>query len=264
MTDPRIKQFYEENVQLEWERFMRHPVEFEITTRMLDPFLKPGQTLLDIGGGPGRYALRYAERGLDVTLVDLSKNNVAFALDKAAAQGLSIRGLAADALDVDKLLPGQHVFLMGPLYHLLEEEQRREAVRVALALTKPGGMLYCSFLVLFSGIIFFMSEAPAQLLGATEKPFLDALLQNKSYAGAAFTQAYFCTQGEILPFMQDFGLEDLRLFGQEGILAQMEPILLQQTPEVQAAWFDVAHQLCEQPEYLSYSEHLMAFGRKPG
>lgn len=65
-----IQEHYDSDVQYEWDRLERHPFEFAITTKMMDRYIKPGDRILDIGGGPGRYSLYYAQKGCDVTLVD--------------------------------------------------------------------------------------------------------------------------------------------------------------------------------------------------
>lgn len=54
-----IKNYYNQNSRLEWERLERHPFEFAITTRMMDRYIQAGDSILDIGGGPGRYSLHY-------------------------------------------------------------------------------------------------------------------------------------------------------------------------------------------------------------
>ena len=62
--------------------------------------------------------------------------------------------------------------------------------------------------------------------------------------------------------MAQFQLNDQHIFGQEGILAQFQPVWLQQTDEVKQAWLNMAFKLLERPEYLSYSEHVMVHGQK--
>jgi S-adenosylmethionine-dependent methyltransferase len=87
-----VKKFYDETVDYEWERLKRHKVEFELTKRYLNRYMKPGDKVLDLGGGPGRYSLYLAELGCDVTLADLSEKNVKFALNKAKELGLQLKG----------------------------------------------------------------------------------------------------------------------------------------------------------------------------
>ena len=47
--------------------------------------------LLDLGCGPGLYAQRFAQKGYQVTGVDLSRRSVQYAQERARAEGLDIR-----------------------------------------------------------------------------------------------------------------------------------------------------------------------------
>ena len=218
-----IQEHYDANPLGEWERIAGRP-EFLLTCRMLDRYIKSGDKTLDIGGGPGRYSLRFAEKGCDVTLFDLSPGNIKFALKRAAEQDLNIQTITGDAREADKLVGGKfdHVLLMGPMYHLLEEADRVSAVNAALNLLKPGGLVYISFINLTAGMIYAMKDAPEMLSLEREHEFLKCFITRKSYAGDAFTKAFFIEQSEILPFMPQFPLEKLHLFGQESIMSPCE------------------------------------------
>jgi len=142
-----VKAYYDNAVQSEWSRIANRP-EFLLTCRMLDRYIQAGDKVLDIGGGPGRYSLWFAEKGCDVTLFDLSEANVAFAMERAAEYALTIQAISGDAREADTLIHGQfdHVLLMGPLYHLIDEADRVRAIRAALGLLRPGGCLFVSFI----------------------------------------------------------------------------------------------------------------------
>ena len=259
-----IRNFYDQNSQQEWDRLDRHPFEFAITTRMMDRYIKAGDSILDIGGGPGRYSLHYLEKGNPVTLTDLSQGNIDFAMRLASERELPLRSLACDALLIQEHVEDKfdHVFLMGPLYHLLDEAERIRAVKSAMAMLKPNGILYASFLLMFSGIIYFLREAPEQVVQPSEKVWLDAVRQQISWGGNAFTRAFFIDQDKVLPFMQQFDLEILHLFGQEGITSTHNYDLQMQPEEIQNAWINLSVDMCEIPKYLSHSEHAMVVARK--
>jgi 2-polyprenyl-3-methyl-5-hydroxy-6-metoxy-1,4-benzoquinol methylase len=259
-----VKAYYDANSVREWERFDRHPYEFELTKRKLNRYIRPGDNVLDIGGGPGRYSLYFAERGCKVTLLDLSDSNIALAEEKARESCLSIKTIVGNALEAHKLLDEtyDHVLLMGPMYHLLDEADRISAVNSALSLLKTGGTLAVSFINMFAGVIFYMTRQPEGLLIPEEQVYIDKVLSGGSFSGDAFTKAYFANQNSILPFMEQFHLRKLHLFGQEGILSPCSYTIMQQTEEVQKAWLDLAEKLSEKPEYFSYAEHLMYIGRK--
>ncbi len=86
--------------------------------------------------------------------------------------------------------------------------------------------------------------------------------EDKPFAGDSFTKAFFIRHADVLPFMERFGLEKLHLFGQESILAPNEPNIQAQSKEVIDKWLDLAEQVCEREDLLSYAEHLMYIGKK--
>jgi len=259
-----VQEHYDKDVQKEWDRLERHPFEFMITTGMMDRYIKPGDRILDIGGGPGRYSLYYAMKGCDVTLIDLSSENVNFAIKKSKEINVNINAISGDAREVNKLVNGpfDHIFVMGPMYHLLDEKDRIKALNAAITLLKDKGMIYVSFIHMFSGMIYGMKYMPQFLLMESEQIFIDAVLKGKSYSGDAFTKAFFINQKDIMPFMDKFNLKKMHLFGQESILSPCDANILNQPQEVIDKWVEIAEQLCERDEFLSYSEHAMYIGKK--
>ncbi len=269
MSNKEVREFYDNAPHMEWERLSAHPFEFELTTHMLNRYLKPGDSVLDIGGGPGRYAIYYAKKGCAVTLCDLSPGNIALAREKALEEGAELSAFACDCLELNEQGLGlyDHVLLMGPLYHLASEEDRVKAVKLALARLKPGGTFACSFILDFADIIYRMRNIPGAIAEEYEDPYwqqlVSGIVSGEGYTGLAFTQAHFISQERILPFMAQFGLEKLHLFGQEGILAPCEAQILASPREEIALWLDLAKRLLEVPHLLAYSEHAMYIGRKP-
>ena len=267
-TVEQVKTYYDENTQKEWERLETHPFEFIFTTYMMEKYIRPGQRILDIGGGPGRYAIHFAGQGCDVTLVDLSEGNVRQAQEKAAEHGVKLTAYAKNCLELETLKLGMfdHVFLMGPLYHLISEQDRAKAVELALRFLKPGGVFYCSFILDFAGIIYDLKNGPGMLPLDLSKPetarLIDSIVTGSRYEGPAFTAACFHNQRQIEPFLKPFGLKKLHLFGQEGILAPNEKQILSYPKEEVDLWVETAKRFLELPELLSYSEHAMYIGSK--
>ena len=266
-----VREYYNGMPEAEWARLESHPFEFLLTTWMMDQYIQPGDSVLDIGGGPGRYSIYYAKRGCTVTLAELSEGNVELAKQKAAEAGVAITAYAKNCLELEELGLGQfdHVLLMGPLYHLLEEADRVRSVETALKHLRPGGNLYASFILLFAGVIFDLKNGGNIVNECTNPaiaPFIDgvtnAILEGGDWGGPAFTTAYFYNQRNILPFMERFGLEKLRFFGQEGILSPNEPEILKRDQAEIDQWLEMAKKYLEVPELLSYSEHAMYIGRK--
>ena len=266
MTDETtkiIRDYYDAEVQGEWNRIAGRP-EFLLTCRMFDRYIKPGDAVLDIGGGPGRYSIYLAEKGCGVTLLDLSPENTKFAAGKTAELGLSLKTVTGDAREADILTAGHydHVLLMGPMYHLLEESDRITAVNAALKLLNPNGIIFISFINMFAGMIYAMKCQPDIINDPNEQKFYNAVAGNLSFSGMAFTMAHFSAQDEILPFMSQFPLVKLHLFGQESITSPCEGNIMAQPKEIVDLWLDFCEKIWERKDLLSWSEHLMYVGRK--
>ena len=264
-----VRDYYDLDAEKEWNRIANRP-EFLLTCRMLDRYINPGDTILDIGGGPGRYSIHLAEKGCEVTLFDLSSENIKYAKKRAAKQHVTISTLQGDVRDADTLIDTDnkfdHVLLMGPLYHLLEEADRVRAVEAGINLLKPGGILFASFISLFAGIIFYMTIAPELIASdaPNEVEYKRRVIAKENYAGDAFTKAFFISQTEILPFMARFPLDKLHLFGQEGITSPCEKNIMSQPEKIIDQWLDLCEETWEREDLLSWSEHLMYVGRKRG
>ena len=268
-----VRAYYNQTAEGEWKRIENRP-EFLLTCRFLDRIIHPGEKVLDIGGGPGRYSIHFAQRGCSVTLVDLAEENVRLAKEHAAEAGVKLEAYTGDALDVAELLAGREfdaVLLMGPLYHLLETDERVRAVDAALKLTKPGGLFCASFILMTSDLVYRMQhpengsvlpELTDEVAALTE--FQDNLLRGESYSGDAFTRAHFADISEIEPFLSQFPLDGITLLGQEGIMSPCERMIMAQKPEEIERWLELSEKLATRREYLGWAEHILAISRKKG
>jgi S-adenosylmethionine-dependent methyltransferase len=123
-----VQEFYKD-AQKEWDR-LDLPlcrIEFASTLALIDTHLTPGKRVADIGGGPGRYTIEMLKRGYQVTLFDLSPENVALAKAKTSELGLmAAEFLVGDARDLSALSGRRFdgILALGPLYHLNERSER--------------------------------------------------------------------------------------------------------------------------------------------
>ena len=111
---------------------------------MLDAHLQPRTRVLDLGGGPGRYAAELARRGHRVVLVD----PVPEPLETARAKLAGVEGVesidAGDARDLRRHADASFgaVLAFGPFYHLVEEGERRRAAAEMARVLVPGGLAF--------------------------------------------------------------------------------------------------------------------------
>ncbi len=98
--------------------------------------------VLDVGCGTGENALYLAALGLRVVGIDASPSAVERARAKAAARGLALPFLVADALDLAKLRRRFETALDSGLFHAFAPEQRRAYAHSLCEVLSPGGTLH--------------------------------------------------------------------------------------------------------------------------
>ena len=163
-----VEQYYDADAEKEWVRLDRDRVEFAVTLRAFDEYLPAAPArVLDIGGGPGRYAIELTRRGYDVTLADISEVELSIAREKSAEAGVALSGVTkADARDLGAFADGSFdaVLLMGPLYHLLEEADRQTAVSEAVRVARPGGIVMATNITRYAAIRWWAKHHPMQVV----------------------------------------------------------------------------------------------------
>ncbi|MCH1642151.1 class I SAM-dependent methyltransferase [Paenibacillus timonensis] len=256
-----IQQWYD-NQYDEWERLERHKIEFDITKRYLDEYVTGDHLqVFDIGGGPGRYTIYLAEKGHQVTLLDLSKRHIEVAREKADERGVSLAGtIHGNALDLSGIIQTFDVILlMGPLYHLVKEADRKTAVEEALRHLKPGGLLVASFISNYAPLQDYLAnlqpvESIDQLLGYLTH------VENKTSEG--FTTAYFTDFKEARSLMASFGLAELAFAGVENILGSKENEINRLTDDEYRKWLEIGYRLSQDENLMGTSLHFLYIGRK--
>jgi len=104
--------------------------------------LHKGSRVLDLGGGAGRISLWLAPRVAEVTLVDLSRELLSIAEQKAAELGIgNLKTACASLLDFKGGAEYDAILIMGVCTHLSEGEVA-DVSTLCSRLLAPGGKLY--------------------------------------------------------------------------------------------------------------------------
>ncbi len=136
---------YDENSRLESKHGM---VEFLTTMRYIEKYLKSGNRVLEIGAGTGRYSHALARQGYTVDAVELIEHNIEiFRKNTLASENVSVT--LGNALDLSAFPSEQYdlTLLLGPLYHLYTKEDKQQAIREAIRVTKQGGIIFAAYVI---------------------------------------------------------------------------------------------------------------------
>jgi len=269
LFESEIKRIYDASPEHEWERLNRHRTELAVTLRALKEHLPPSPAkILDCGGGPGRYAIELARQGYQVTLFDLSDGNIALAKTKATAANVDLAGIhQGTATDLSRYANNTFdaVLLMGPLYHLLENKDRQEAIAEANRVLKPGGILFAAFITRYAPLKWSAANDPEWFFTHQDEAF--AILETGKLPPRGISDgefvAYFAHPAEVKPLIGEQGFWIKNLIGLEGLVSEIEEKVNLLSGDAWNSWVDLNYKLASDPSLHGAAEHLLAIAIKP-
>ncbi|MGO9088547.1 MAG: class I SAM-dependent methyltransferase [Candidatus Sulfotelmatobacter sp.] len=238
----------------------------ELILRHLPP---PPATIIDAGGGAGVYACWLAARGYQVHLIDPVPKHVEQA--RAASAGQPEHPLASAEVGDARRLPhadasADAVLLLGPLYHLVEREDRLACLREARRVLGPGGLAWGAGISRFASLFdslsngFFSDPAFAPIVS---RDLEDGQHRNPTGNLLYFTDAYLHRPGELSRELLAAGFQVVEVTAIEGPgwLAR-DFDRLWNDPALRERLLAVVRKVEREPSVLGASSHIMAIGRK--
>jgi SAM-dependent methyltransferase len=154
------------------------------------------------------------------------------------------------------------VLLMGPLSHLVFEEDRRQAVRQAADRLRSGGLLFSAHLSRLGVLGDLLRRMPEWIeRGEEVRSLLDRGRRPDDQPRGGF-RGYFARVAEIRPLHEALGFQTLILAGVEpAISADDESYNQLQAPQ-RERWLDLLEAVSSDETTLGASRHLLYVGRK--
>jgi ubiquinone/menaquinone biosynthesis C-methylase UbiE len=246
----------------------RPSLEFVRSMELLERLLPvPPARVLDVGGGPGTYAAPLARRRYRVHLVDPVPLHVEQAR-QAAGAGPAAAFTAA--LGDARALAGPDesqdaVLLFGPLYHLTEAADRRQALAQARRVLVRGGRLLAMavsrFASLLDGLYEDWLDDPV-FRPIVEQDLADGQHRNPDPVGRPqfFTTAYFHSPDGLTNEIEQAGFTGVAVYGVEG---PGWPLRQQWAdPRRREHILFAARSAETQPSLMGFSHHLIAAATK--
>jgi SAM-dependent methyltransferase len=222
--------------------------------------------VLDVGGGPGAYATWLADLGYDVHLVDPVPLHVEQAAAAARASRRQFTVAQGDARNLDEDAGSfDAVLLLGPLYHLIRAEERREALDEARRVLVPGGVVAVAAISRFASIVDGLARGlllHPEFRTIVADDLRSGVHRNPTDIPGAFTTSFFHRPDELANEVTVAGFELDAVYGVEGPAGWFAPPTPpdEESPDHELlVW--VARAVEQEPALLGASAHLLAVGR---
>ena len=254
-------------MEQEGGRLERHQLERDITWLYLDRYLPSEGAILDIGAATGGYTLELAKRGYSVTAVDLSPKQLEVCRKLVVDEGLEgkVTFLVADARDLCDIKDDTFdvVLLMGPLYHLVMEEDRKTALKEAFNKLKPGGVIFSSFISRYGILGDVMKNIPQWIEGQSEVRSIMEQGKDPDGMHRGGFRGYFAEVSEITPLHEKVGFKALVVAGVEPAISADDASYNRLDGTRRKLWLDLLYEVSTEQSIIAASRHLLYIGVKP-
>jgi len=261
----RVKEYYDTHVAFEDRRLDKNVFELPVTFRYIDKYIRPGDNVLDVACGTGKYALQLLERGVRLGLNDLSDKNMELTMQRVGSHPNLIHTATSNALysDIWDRELWDAILILGPLYHMTERSDRVRILKRARHALKKEGHLFLGFMSRTAGLLYGVKNNPEGIqksFGAlqfwytgTDDQFIEATKW--------FINAYFSFPEEIEPLVREAGLEPLHLAGIEGIFGENMELFHGLDDTLKQDWMNFIIDHCEDIHMIQTSKHHLCVCR---
>jgi S-adenosylmethionine-dependent methyltransferase len=258
--------FYNSDPEREQVRLEQHQLEYDLTWRYLNQYLPIQGSILEVGSATGRYTLELAKRGYTLTAVDLSAALLELCRKNIAGEGLEsqVQFVVADARNLDDVAGKgfDAVLLMGPLYHLIVEADRKMTLQGAFDRLREGGIIFSAFLSRFGMLADLLKNKPGWIedQSAVRSQIERGKRPDDSPRGGF--RGYAAQVSEIAPLHEAIGFETLAVAGVEPAIAGDDESYNKLQGKQRQLWLDLLYAISTESSMVGASRHLLYVGRK--
>lgn len=242
-------------------------IEFARTKEILLEELPTAPAVIyDVGGAYGEYAFFLAEKGYEVHLFDLAEEHIRLAKVNENAAILA-DAVVADARSIPREdASADAILLFGPLYHIVEREERARCLAECRRLLKPGGKLFTANITCFSTALKYTECYDRRPMLDDEDAYraIESTVRTGHYTGNEIGRVYFHRPEELRAEVAAAGFNDVDLRGVIGpawIIRGLDGSW--HDPGKREAILRIVRLLEREESLMGFSTHFLSISTRP-
>ncbi len=239
-------------------------IEFITTKKVLDEHIKANSKILDCAAGTGIYAFWLAGQGHEVTATDITPRHIEVMNQTLKTMNYTINTRILDATDMSVFADETFdvVLNMGPLYHLITEEQRKKCLDECIRVLKKDGILITAYIPRTFVFQYIATQDEQYLDADLAKQLVETGVSKHDDKNCFWTDSYYSSKDEMEKMYTKHKLKIIDHFAQDGVAPMLKQKVDSWNDEQFRIWCDYHYSVCREPSMLGASNHVVIIGQK--
>jgi S-adenosylmethionine-dependent methyltransferase len=265
-----IANMYNNAANYEERRLKRTPIhelEYALTIDLLDKYIQTNSIVLDLGAGTGIYSEYLIEtKKCKMGLIDISKRELDIFKKKNPnfkEHTIFVKEQSATSLVELEDCSFDSILIMGPLYHLVNKEERETVLKSAYRILKEGGHIICSYISPHRIYKDLFDNGSQQV---TDEVFMKNLSNGITFHTCEGLTAiqYRCWPSEAKREMVNSGFIVEKCRSLEGVFSyvQRDTLIHLEDESIKNRMIEIALSTCEIEDIIGSTWHFAIVGKK--
>lgn len=240
-------------------------IEFITTARVLSEILPANGKVLDCAAGTGIYAFYFADKGYDVTALDITPRHIDIINEQLKDKDYNMITGVNDATNLSQFEDESFdiVLCMGPIYHITDNILRDKCINECLRVLKKDGCLVVAYISKYFIFPFIATSDKKYLNTQFANQMLGKGIIKHDDPNCFWTDSYYTSPEEMETSFVKNHLQIIDHIAVDGLT----PFFLRtevdaMNDEEFTVWCNYHYSICREKNILGASNHGLIIGRK--
>lgn len=239
-------------------------IEFITTVKTFETNFPKSGKILDCAAGTGVYSFYFAERGYDVTALDITPRHIENINQTLQDKSFKMQTAVNDATDLSRFDNDTYdiVLCMGPIYHLTNEVLRLKCLNECKRVLKSEGLLAVAYINRFYVFPYVSTSDKKYFSADLAKTLVETGTIKYDDPNCFWTDSYYAIPEEMEHIFSNMNLKIIDHLATDGLSPFLRDKVDKMNESEFGIWCDYHYMVCRESSILGASNHGLIIGRK--